>query len=345
MDNWHNYLHNSITNPEKLEKELGCKLPEIKKISRTYPLRITPYYLDLIKKHGSPLYKQAIPDMAELHDNQGIEDPLDEDNLSPVAGLVHKYSDRVLFLISNQCAMYCRFCTRKRRVGKKATINNKTIRQGIEYIKKNPAIKDVLVSGGDPLMLSDNRVESIIKRIREIKSVEIIRIGTRTPCTLPMRITPELVNILKKYQPIYVNTHFNHPAEITMEATIACNRLTDAGIPVGCQTVLLKGVNDDKETIKELMRKLIRIRVKPYYLFQMDLTRGTSHFRTRIETGLEIMHSLIGHVSGMAIPTFAIDAPDGKGKVYLSPEYIKKTDCHTVEFYNHKRELCYYPND
>lgn len=344
MTSWQKILKNSITSPQELADQLGSDIREIEQVAAIYPLRINPYYLDLINKTGKPLYRQAVPDLQELNDKEGMIDPLDEENLSPVPNLVHKYPDRALFLVCHECAMYCRFCTRKRKVGKKdMVINDETIRAGLEYLQATPQIREVLLSGGDPLMLSDNRLGKLLTAIRKIPSIEIIRIGTRIPCTLPMRITPELASLLKKHHPLYINTHFNHPAEITPEATTACTLLADAGIPLGCQTVLLKGVNDDTEVMHSLIRKLLNIRVKPYYLFQADLTRGTGHFRTRIETGLDIMQQLIGHVSGMAIPTFALDSPGGGGKIPLTPDYITHLG-ETLEFRTYKGIPCSYPN-
>ncbi|MBN2420019.1 MAG: KamA family radical SAM protein [Deltaproteobacteria bacterium] len=283
---------------------------------------INPYYFNVIRSHPG-LLKQAVPDIRELTDQGGYVDPLNEESLSPVQGLTYKYPDRVLFLVSGQCAMYCRFCNRKRKIGKPSMVSEKTIEEGLKYIEKTKAIKDVLLSGGDPLLLSDARLDYILSRIKEIDHVEIIRIGTRVPCTLPQRITPDLINVLKKYHPLYINTHFNHPLEITPESSIACNLLADAGIPLGCQTVLLKGVNDDKDTILELMRKLLTIRVKPYYLFQADLAKGTSHFWTPLQKGIEIIAGLQGYLSGMGVPRFVIDLPEGGGKIPVIPEYIK----------------------
>ena len=342
MTSWQKILKNSIQSSRELVAQLGGNVCDIEQVAQTYPLRINPYYLTLIKKTGAPLYKQAVPDIRELNDKKGLVDPLAEENLSPVPNLVHKYPDRALFLISSECAMYCRFCTRKRKVGTTAmVITDKTIEAGLDYLQATPQIREILLSGGDPLLLSDHRLESILKKLRQIPSIEIIRIGTRVPCTLPMRVTDGLAAMLKKYHPLYINTHFNHPAEITAEARCACNRLADAGIPLGCQTVLLKGINDDARLMRQLMRKLLTMRVKPYYLFQADLTRGTAHFRTPVATGLEIMRSLIGHVSGMAVPTFALDAPGGDGKIPLTPEYVTKYD-ETLRFVSYKGLPCSY---
>lgn len=334
-----------ISTPELLARALDIPLAPLKTVHTVYPLRISTYYLELIKKIGRPLWLQAVPDIRELDDPIGLADPLNEENLSPVPSLVHKYPDRALFLVCNECAMYCRFCTRKRKVGKsEMVVNDQTIAAGLEYLRKTPTITDVLISGGDPLMLADDRLERILKALRTIPSIATLRIGTRIPCTLPMRITPKLAAMLKKYHPLYINTHFNHPAEITPEASLACARLADAGIPLGCQTVLLRGVNDSPEIIRQLMYRLLQIRVKPYYLFQTDLTAGTAHFRTTIDTGLDIMRQLIGHISGMAVPTYALDAPGGGGKIPLTPDYIK-TLGRTLEFKTYRGMPCSYPNE
>ncbi len=344
MTTWQKLLKESIISADQLAGFPALNSREVTEVSSVYPMRINPYYMGLMRSAGVPLWRQAIPDIREIEDTGGMVDPLDEENLSPVPNLVHKYPDRVLFLVSGQCAMYCRFCTRKRKVGRpEMVINDSTVQAGLDYLRKTPQVREVLLSGGDPLLLSDERLEKIIKAVRDIKSIEVIRIGTRVPCTLPMRVTTRLANMLKKYHPLYINTHFNHPSEITAESQLACARLADAGIPLGCQTVLLRGVNDRIEVIRDLMCKLLQIRVKPYYLFQADLTRGTSHFRTTIETGLEIMRNLIGHVSGMAVPTYALDAPGGKGKIPLTPDYLKSVGS-TLEFLNYRGLPCSYPN-
>jgi lysine 2,3-aminomutase len=297
-----------------------------------------------MEQPDDPIWRQAVPDILELNDTVCMEDPLNEENLSPLPNLVHKYPDRALFLVNNQCAVYCRFCTRKRKVGtKEMFISKETIDAGIDYIRRTSAIRDVLVSGGDPLLLDDSKLEYILSSLRPIQHVAIIRIGSRAPCTLPMRVTEKLTGMLKRFHPIYINTHFNHPVEITPESSQACNRLADAGIPLGSQTVLLKGVNDDPEIIKELMYKLLQIRVKPYYLFQTDMTKGTNHFRTSIEQGLAIMKSMIGHISGMAVPTFAVDAPGGGGKIPLLPKYVKSMGKQMV-FQNYCGMTCSYEN-
>ncbi|MFO7761755.1 MAG: KamA family radical SAM protein [Thermodesulfobacteriota bacterium] len=347
LHSWRKLLKESITGVEELP---GHLLPagDLTKVISRYPMRINPYYLGLIKEIGDPLWLQAVPSIDEIKDRICFEDPLDEENLSPVANLVHKYPDRVLFLVNGQCAMYCRFCTRKRKVGSRAmSITGESVEAGLDYIRRTPEVRDVLVSGGDPLLLPDEDLEYILARLRDIPTVEIIRIGSRVPCTLPMRITGNLAAILKKYHPLYINTHFNHPRELTTQAAGACARLADSGIPLGCQTVLLRGVNDNPQTIKDLMRGLLRIRVKPYYLFQGDMTQGTNHFRTTVKTGQEIMRSLIGHVSGMAVPTYAVDAPGGGGKIPLTPAYIHKSNeagliSSEMVFSNYLGKTCYY---
>lgn len=343
MQHWKNLLKNSITNPAQLPAHLASG-EELDAVISQYPMRINSYYLQLMQKKGDPLWSQAVPSLDELNDNVCFEDPLNEENLSPVANLIHKYPDRVLFLVTSQCAMYCRFCTRKRKVGTDGmVITRQTIKAGIDYIRQHPEIRDVLISGGDPLLLDDNRLEEILSAIRGIRTVEIIRVGTRAPCTLPMRVTVKLARLLKKYHPLYINTHFNHPAEITPESSLACTRLADAGIPMGCQTVLLRSVNDDPVIIKELMHRLLMIRVKPYYLFQTDMTRGTNHFRTTIETGRGIMRSLIGHTSGLAVPLYAVDAPGGGGKIPLMPNYINE-EGEKIVFTNYCGTTCFYDN-
>lgn len=334
-----------VHTPEQLAEELDLPVEPLRAVHAVYPLRVSRYYLDLIRRIGPSLWKQAVPDLQELDDPAGLDDPLDEENLSPVPGLVHKYPDRALFLVSNECAMYCRFCTRKRKVGKPGmVIDDRTIAAGIDYLRRTPAICDVLLSGGDPLMLADSRLETILRELRTIPSIVTIRIGSRIPCTLPSRVTPELAAMLRQFHPLYLNTHFNHPAEITPEAERACALLADAGIPLGCQTVLLRGVNDDAQTMRQLMYALLRIRVRPYALYQADLTRGTGHFRTTVDTGQAIMRQLIGHLSGMAVPTYALDAPGGGGKIPLTPDYVDELGP-TLHFHTYTGAPCSYPNE
>lgn len=341
---WQRLLGRSLSKPEELARHFGLDQEPLARVTARYPMRINPYYLGLIEAPGDPIWRQAVPDPLELADRVCPADPLNEENLSPVPCLVHKYADRALFLVNSQCAMYCRFCTRKRKVGTSAM---NTGRQGIEaalaYLARTPAIHDVLVSGGDPLLLPDEELAWLLGRLRAIPHLEIIRIGSRVPCTLPQRVTVKLARLLKQFHPLYLNTHFNHPRELTLLAAQACARLADAGIPLGNQTVLLKGVNDNPAVIRELMRGLLRIRVKPYYLFQADLTRGTDHFRTPVETGLAIIKSLIGHTSGLATPTFALDAPGGGGKIPLSPDYVESLG-RELRFTTYQGQPCAYPN-
>lgn len=343
METWQSILRDSITTYDELKKHLGCDNPAIEDVIIKYPVRINPYYLRLISRPGDPLWRQAVPDPAELQDDICCDDPLGEEQLSRAPHLVHKYPDRVLLLVNGQCPMYCRFCTRKRKVGTaKMAISPVALNQAYHYLSEHPEVREVLISGGDPLLLADELLDEILCRLRAIPSIEVIRIGTRVPCTLPMRVTPKLVTVLKRHHPLYINTHFNHPAELTDEAKRACNLLADGGIPLGCQTVLLKGVNDDSQTLRRLFRGLLAMRVKPYYLFQADLTRGTDHLRTHSSTGIQLMRGLIGTISGMAVPTLALDAPDGKGKIPLTPQYIIEQGRDLV-FTTYTGERCTYP--
>lgn len=344
METWQKVLRNSITTLDGLQEHLDCDTTALGDVIANFPMRINPYFLNLIEKEDDPIWKQVVPNPLEIQDKTCIEDPLSEEDLSPVPNLVHKYPDRVLFLVNNECAMYCRFCTRKRLVGtSRMKITETTLNAGYRYLHDHPKIREVLISGGDPLLLPDKKLENILSNLKKIPSVEVIRIGTRVPSVLPMRITKDLTEILKKSHPLYINTHFNHPKELTSEAAQACNMLADAGIPLGCQTVLLKGVNDDAATIRELMLGLLKIRVKPYYLFQADLTRGSNHFRTHSTCGIAIMKKLYGHISGMAIPTLALDGPGGKGKIPLTPNYIQNHTTLNLLYENYLGEICTYP--
>ena len=306
-----------------------------------FPLSITPYYLSLIDIHNlknDPVFKQSFPSPFELSVKEcDMKDPLSEDKDSPVPAITHRYPDRVLFHISNICSMYCRHCTRKRKVGEVDYIPDKvTINQGIDYIEKTPVIRDVLLSGGDPLMLPDDYLDWILARIRAIPHVEIIRLGTRMPVVLPYRITDNLVTLLKQYQPLWINTHFNHPREITTSSKEALRKLADAGFPLGNQSVLLAEVNDCPRIMRRLVHKLVANRVRPYYLYQCDLAEGLSHFRTPVSKGIEIMESLIGHTSGLAVPTYVIDAPGGGGKIPVMPQYLISWSTHKVVLRNYE---------
>ncbi len=326
---WKWQVRNRIETFDELVKYIPLTKSEeegVKKSLETLRMAITPYYLSLINSDDphDPVRKQAIPSGLETHISAAdLTDPLHEDEDAPVPGLTHRYPDRVLFLITDMCSMYCRHCTRRRFAGQtdKASPADR-IQAGIDYIARTPQVRDVLLSGGDALMVSDNMLESIIQRLREIPHVEIIRIGTRVPVVCPQRITDDLVNMLKKYHPIWLNTHFNHPNEITPESKLACEKLADAGIPLGNQSVLLRGVNDCPKIMKDLVQGLVRIRVRPYYIYQCDLSMGLEHFRTPVSKGIEIIENLRGHTSGYAVPTFVVDAPGGGGKIPVMPNYL-----------------------
>jgi lysine 2,3-aminomutase len=330
MEQWQRDLAETIDSPAQLAGHFHLDAASLQTVADRYPLRITRYYFGLIREPGDPIWRQCVPDPRELVDDQG-SDPLNEQGLSPVPGLIHRYPDRVVWLVSMQCAVYCRFCMRKGRVGCTAGRGNGAgPEQALAYIAGNPAIRDVILSGGDPLLYNDDLLETILAGLRRIPHVEIVRIGTRAPVTLPARITPRLCRMLKRYHPLYLNTHFNHPREITPSSASACARLADAGIQLGNQTVLLKGVNDDPAVMKRLMQQLLAIRVRPYYLHQMDLVNGTSHFRTPLSRGIEIMAALRGHTSGLASPCYAIDLPGGKGKVPVVPDYLRREEGRTI---------------
>jgi len=325
METWQRLLQASITRPGDLTRRFGIDPRPLEEVAERYPMRVNPYYLGLIESVDDPIWRQAVPAEEELRDHVCPADPLEEENQSPVPNLVHRYPDRVLFLVCSECAMYCRFCTRKRKVGGEGMlISRQTLESGLAYIRSRPEIRDVILSGGDPLLLADEKIEWLLQELRAIPSVEIIRIGTRVPVVLPHRITPALVRILRRHHPLYINTHFNHPAEITDLSAKACARLVDAGIPLGNQSVLLRGVNDDPATMKRLMQRLLSIRVKPYYIYQADMVQGTDHFRTSVEEGLAIVRALRGHTSGMAVPAYVIDAPGGGGKIPLLPDYLQE---------------------
>ena len=325
-----------------LEVELSEETQEaFKKTVDKFPMSITPYYLSLIDTddiENDPIFKQSFPSPLELTITKcDMADPLHEDKDSPVPGITHRYPDRVLFLVSNMCSMYCRHCTRKRQVGEIDSIPDRAqMADGIEYIRNNKQVRDVLLSGGDPFLLSDNMIEWILSELRSIEHVEVIRIGTRTPVVMPYRITDNLVSILKKYHPLWVNTHFNHPREITRSSKNALTRLADAGIPLGNQSVLLAGVNDCPRIMRALVHKLVQNRVRPYYLYQCDLSEGLSHFRTPVGKGIEILESLIGHTSGFCVPTYVIDAPGGGGKIPIMPNYLISWSTNKVVLRNYE---------
>lgn len=326
---WHWQVRNRIQSVESLKEYADLSKEEIEQIQKVlgkFRMAITPYYFTLIDLDNPdcPMRKQAIPSINELHvGNNDMVDPLAEDTDSPVQGLTHRYPDRVLFLITDMCSMYCRHCTRRRFAGQSdQRMPKERIDQAIEYIRNHPEVRDVLLSGGDALLVADSLLEDIIKRLREIDHVEIIRLGTRTPVVLPQRITDDFVKMLSKYHPIWLNTHFNHYDEITIESKEAMEKLANAGIPLGNQSVLLKGVNDSVEVMKTLVQRLVMIRVRPYYIYQCDLSLGIEHFRTPVSKGIEIIEGLRGHTSGFAVPTFVVDAPGGGGKIPVMPNYV-----------------------
>ena len=344
MELWQEMIRQSIHSVDQLVEKFKIKREIAAKLDKFFQARINPYYLSLIRYPGDPIWLQCVPDEKELEDIDGPEDPLNEDDMSPVPNITHRYPDRALFLVTSQCGLYCRFCTRKRKVGNSNKISLRNLESAFNYLAQHTEISDVILSGGDPLMHTDAMLEKILIRLREIKHIQVIRLGTKMPCVLPQRITPKLCNMLKKYHPIYVNTHFNHPWEITEESTKACNMLSDAGIPVGNQCVLMKGINDNPDTMKELMKKLLAIRVRPYYIYQADLTKGANHFRTPIEVGLNIMDKLRGHISGLAVPQFVIDAPGGGGKIPLLPNYVISRDEDKIILRNYKYNVYEYPD-
>ncbi|MEM2974179.1 MAG: KamA family radical SAM protein [Candidatus Micrarchaeia archaeon] len=357
-EEWEVILRESATTGERLAEyfiKLGenfnltqQEIDSINKVSSVYPMLLNKHVIELIRMKGDPIWDQFVPNEKELFYSDLVEDdPQKEEKDQPIPGvpLTHRYPDRVLLLVSNKCAAYCRHCTRKRRVGKQEkNITMSQIAKGVEYVQRHKEVRDVLLSGGDPLMLKDDELEFILQMIKSIKHVEIIRIGTRMPCTLPQRITPELTSMLKKYHPLYVNVQFNHPWELSKEARQACNMLADAGIQLGNQSVLLKGINDDPELYKSLCHELLKVRVKPYYLYQCDLVRGTEHFRVKTLRGLEIINSMKWYTTGFAVPKFVIDAPGGGGKV----EIFDKNSIFAINegatvFKNYKGEIVRYP--
>jgi len=348
-NDWRWQLKNAIHDVETLEKVITLTDQErehLRECLGKFTMAITPYYAALMDRNdpSCPVRLQAVPRIQELHDDPSdLSDPLHEDVDSPVPGLTHRYPDRVLLLVTNICSMNCRHCTRRRLVGDTdVDMPEENVAKAIEYIRKTEAVRDVLISGGDPLVLGEERLESIISRLRAIDHVEIIRIGTRTPVVMPQRITDSLVSMLKKYHPVFVNTHFNHAKEITAEARAACAKLADAGIPIGNQSVLLRGVNDDPETMKQLVQKLLTVRVRPYYIYQCDLSLGISHFRTTVSKGIEIIEALRGHTTGLAVPTFVVDAPGGGGKIPVMPNYLITRGEHRVVLRNYEGVITTY---
>jgi len=350
---WRWQLRNRIRTAEELERFLRPSDDEYTAIQagidtghHPLPFAVTPYYLSLLDPVDpeDPLRKTVIPTTAErVYAQEESKDPLNEEQDSPVPGIVHRYPDRVLFLVTDRCSTYCRYCTRSRRVGDHS-ISRAERTDAIEYIRSHREIRDVLISGGDPLTMSEEVLDGILREVRAIQHVEIIRIGTKTPVVLPMRITSDLVRVLRRYHPLYLSIHATHPREVTPEMGRACERLADAGIPLGSQTVLLKGINDDPETMRDLMHRLLRVRVKPYYLYQCDPIPGSRHFRTSVDRGLEIIRSLRGYTSGYAVPHYVIDAPGGGGKIPILPDYRRGRDGDDLLLENYAGRIYRYPD-
>jgi len=348
-NDWKWQLRNAFTSIDDLKKIMKLTEKEIMAINNLkgrLPLRITPYFASLIynTKPSHPLRRNVVPVVEELLETRSEQsDPLHEKSFSPVKGIVHRYPDRVLFTVTQVCSNYCRYCTRSHSVGRLDKLGRQDYEKAFNYIASHKEVRDVLISGGDPLTLTDETLDYILSNIRRIEHVEMIRIGTRTPVVLPQRITDGLINVLRKYHPLFISLHFSHPLEITEECARACNKLADGGFPLGSQTVLLKGINDNVPVMKELMHKLLMVRVRPYYLYQCDLIPGSSHFRTTVAKGLEIIKGLRGFTSGYAIPTFVVDAPGGGGKIPLLPNYVVEHNDEHVVLRNYKGVLCEYP--
>ncbi len=349
-NDWHWQLRHRIMTCKQLGRIIKLSGNEEKSFhfqDATLPLAITPYYASLIDPHNpeQPIRRSMVPVSGELLVSTGESpDPLGEETHSPVPGLIHRYPDRVLFLVTDYCSSYCRYCTRSRMVGKRKNSGKRQWQKALNYIEATPAVRDVLLSGGDPLTLPDDQIDWLLSRLRRIPHVELIRLGTKTPAVLPQRITPELTAILKKHHPLWVSIHCTHPDELTIEMQEACTRLADAGIPLGSQTVLLAGINDSIETMRRLMHGLVKVRVKPYYLYQCDPILGSSHFRTPVAKGLEIYQGLRGHTTGYAVPNYVIDAPGGGGKIPLIPETVVGREGNDILIRNYEGKIFRYPD-
>ncbi|AEV28749.1 KamA family protein [Sphaerochaeta pleomorpha str. Grapes] len=349
-NDWHWQLSHRITTLEQITRYIDLTLEERQALELSvtqFPFSVTPYYLSLInlQDQNSALRKTVIPSIRESFTCEGeSDDPLHEENTSPVPGIVHRYPDRVLFLTTSFCSVYCRYCTRSRLVGGHSEALEKHWKEAIEYIRNTPVIRDVVISGGDPLTLSDERIEYLLTEIFSIPHIEMVRIGTKVPVVLPQRITPQLLKILKRFKPLYLSVHCTHPDEITEESAKAFNNLADAGVVMGSQSVLLKGVNDSVETLTELYHQLLKVRVKPYYLFQCDPISGSAHFRTTVAKGKELIHGLRGFTSGYAIPQYVIDTPGGGGKVPILPEYEVGHDAGNLYLRNYEGRVFAYPD-
>jgi len=344
METWKKLLKRSVVDAKGLARSLNVDEREAARVAAQYPLRINPYLLRLVESRGGPIGRQCVPDIRELKEGGGQADPLKEESYSPLPGLVHRYPDRALLYVSNVCASYCRFCTRKRKVGfRYVTLRESDLKPAMRYIRERKGIRDVIISGGDPLMLSDRKLERYLKQLRRISHVEIIRIDSRAPSSLPQRITPKLCNMLRRYAPLYLLAHFNHPREITREAKEACRMLAEAGVALGNQSVLLRGVNDSARTLRRLGEELLKIRVRPYYLYVPDAVLGTHHFRVPIRKALKIIRLLIGHTSGLAVPHLIIDLENGGGKLPLLPKYVVRKQGRKYTFRNFEgRQFLYH---
>ena len=349
-NDWHWQYKHRITNADQLARVIDLDEQEKRDITtclQRFRMAITPYYASLMDPADpcDPVRMQAVPSIQEMQVTPWeMADPLNEEGDSPESCIVRRYPDRALFLVTKCCAMYCRHCTRRRLVGEEdRSISAEETERALDYLRRATEIRDVLISGGDPLTLSDNRLEYILSQLRGIEHIEVIRIGTRVPVTLPMRITPALLDMMKRYHPLWINTHFNHPNELTARSTAACHAIVDAGIPLGNQSVLLRGINNSTATMKELLLKLVKNRVRPYYLYQCDMSEGLQHFRTDVREGIRIIDELTGNISGFAVPKFVIDAPGGGGKVPMNPDYILSIDDQKVVMRNYEGKRYEYP--
>jgi lysine 2,3-aminomutase len=349
-NDWRWQLRHRITSLEQMKEIIELTPEEIEGIKNSkgrLALAVTPYFASLMDpiNPNCPIRRQAIPRIEEIRLSKNeMVDPLGEDKHSPVPGLVHRYPDRVLLLVTDQCAVYCRYCTRRRLVGShERSITQGNFEEVLKYLKSHRKVRDVLLSGGDPLLLENERLEEILGRLRALPHIELLRIGTRVPVTLPQRITGGLVRMLKKYHPLMISIHFTHPKEITEAVRRACNELADGGIPLGSQTVLLKGINDKPYIMKKLVQELLKIRVRPYYIYQCDLAMGTEHFRTSVATGIQIIEKLRGHTTGYAVPTYVVDAPGGGGKIPLQPDYLVTRGKGKIVLRNYEGKVFEYP--
>ena len=350
-NDWRWQLKNRITTLAQVESKISNLTPEerggIQLANRKLAMAITPYFFNLINPHDvrCPIRQQVIPKINETKTaDWEMTDPCGEDGSSPIPGIVHRYPDRILFLVTDRCAAYCRYCTRSRMVSNAAGYGfHPELERQLEYVRQHPEIRDVLLSGGDPLLLSDSKIDYLLGRLREMEHVEFLRIGTRIPIFLPQRITDELCAVLKKHHPLFVSIHANHPSELTTEVKRGLDKMADAGIPLGNQSVLLREVNDRLEVMRTLVQKLLRCRVRPYYLYQCDLIAGSSHLRTSVSEGIKIMEGLRGHTTGYAIPQFVIDAPGGGGKTPVNPEYVVRRDANRIVIRNYEGKIFEYP--